>query len=145
MKCSNCGSEILITNDHIVKCGYCGKIYSVKEQNVGDEVSDINSLYREAMKNASSSSILDIELAIDYFDLLGDYKDSNRRKQKAIEDKAKIIEDKRKAEENRIQAEKAKENARIESEKRRELLEKSIAKNMYCCSRYYWYWYLGNK
>lgn len=129
MKCSNCGSEILITNDHIVKCGYCGKIYSVKEQNVGDEVSDINSLYREAMKNASSSSILDIELAIDYFDLLGDYKDSNRRKQKAIEDKAKIIEDKRKAEENRIQAEKAKENARIESEKRRELLEKSIAKN----------------
>lgn len=111
--CSSCGGTTVFISESIVKCEYCGKLYSVANGELNEV--EVEKLYSNAVSMSKSGNEDDLMSAIDTFEALGSYKDSSAL---ANTCRKNIEQSRMNAEEQRLEAERQAELDRINSEKR---------------------------
>lgn len=118
--CKQCLGTVSYINNTLVKCDYCGKLYSVEN----GELVEANKalIYESAVSRAKSKSEKTMQEAIELFDALDAYKDSEIkmieckefvRKQKILEEEQKI------AEMRRVEKEAQEEKEQVEQKKKK--------------------------
>lgn len=112
-KCNTCGGTTVFISGSIVKCEYCGRLYSTT--NGEFSLADPERLYSSAVSMSKSQNEETLKLAIETFEALGSYKDSFAL---ANSCRGMIAQSRVEAEERRLAAERQAEFERIESEKR---------------------------
>ncbi len=75
--CKNCEGAVVLINDHIGKCKYCGSFYSINQNS--QVASDIELVYREGCSLLTSSSEEERNDGIRLLEELRGYKDSDDR------------------------------------------------------------------
>ena len=80
MRCDNCGSIFSFNNNHIAKCNYCNRIYRITKDGNAEQISEEELFQHAVGLTSNQGNMLSLEFAIDYFGLLEDYKDSQKRK-----------------------------------------------------------------
>ena len=112
-KCTICGGEVEYINNQIVKCKYCGKLYSLS----GDTIVEANveNMYRDACDLALATAENSVQTAISLFEALGSYKDSAN---KVVECRRRIEHAKAAAEDRRLEEKRRAELEEIERKKR---------------------------
>ena len=121
-KCNSCGGITVFVSDSIVKCDYCGKLYSTVNGELG--LADSEKLYSNAVNMSMNKDEESLKKAIEIFEALGGYKDSPIL---ADSCRGMIAQSRVEAEERRLVAERQAELEQIES-KRKEIEEKQNAK-----------------
>lgn len=111
--CNSCGGTTVFISGSIVKCEYCGRLYSTSNGELN--VADPERLYSSAVSMSKSRNEDTLKSAIETFEALGSYKDSSTL---ANSCKGMIAQSRVEAEERRLAAERQAELERIESEKR---------------------------
>ena len=112
-KCNTCGGTTVFVSSGIVKCEYCGRLYSTSNGEMN--LADPERLYSSAVNMAKSRNEETLKSAIETFEALGNYKDSSAL---ANSCRGMIAQSRVEAEERRLAAERQAEVERIESEKR---------------------------
>lgn len=111
--CNSCGGTTVFISGSIVKCEYCGRIYSTSNGELS--IADPEKLYSSAVSMSKSHNEDTLKSAIETFEALGSYKDSSVL---ANSCRGMIAQSRVEAEERRLAAERQAEQERIESEKR---------------------------
>lgn len=111
--CNLCGGTTVFISSGIVKCEYCGRLYSTSNGELN--AADPERLYSNAVSMSKSSNEDTLKSAIETFEALGSYKDSSAL---ANSCRGMIAQSRVEAEERRLAAERQAELDRIESEKR---------------------------
>lgn len=111
--CNYCGGKAVFVFDNIVRCDYCGKLYST----VNGELSSVDpeKLYSIAVDMSKNQDEDVLKKAIEIFDVLGGYKDSATL---ANSGRRMIAQSRVQEEERRLAAERQAEQERIENEKK---------------------------
>lgn len=112
-KCNTCGGTTVFVSGSIVKCEYCGRLYSTTNGEFSP--ADPERLYSSAVSMSKSQNEETLKSAIETFEALGSYKDSSAL---ANSCRGMIAQSRIQAEECRLAAERQAELERIESEKR---------------------------
>ena len=112
-KCNMCGGTTVYISSGIVKCEYCGRLYSTLNGELA--AADPERLYSSAVSMSKSSNENTLKSAIETFEALGSYKDSSML---ANSCRGMIAQSRVEAEERRLAAERQEEIERIEREKR---------------------------
>lgn len=112
-KCNTCGGTTVSISGGIVKCEYCGRLYSTTNGEMN--LADPEWLYSSAVSMSKSQNEETLKSAIETFEALGSYKDSSSL---ADACRGMIAQSRVEAEERRLAAERQAELERIESEKR---------------------------
>ncbi len=112
-KCNTCGGTTVFISGSIVKCEYCGRLYSTTNGELS--LADPERLYSSAVSMSKSQNEETLKSAIETFEALGSYKDSSTL---ANSCRGMIAQSRIQAEERRLAAERQAELERIESEKR---------------------------
>lgn len=73
-KCVECGGNISYVTKDILKCEYCGKLYSEIDGNL--KSANQASIYETAVMKSQSTNPETLEEAIELFSILGSYKNS---------------------------------------------------------------------
>lgn len=113
IKCNICGGTTVFISGSIVKCEYCGRLYSATNGEMN--LADPERLYSSAVSMSKSQNEETLKSAIETFEALGSYKDSSSL---ADACRGMIAQSRVEAEERRLAAERQAELERIESEKR---------------------------
>ena len=103
-KCVECGGNISYVTKDILKCEYCGKLYSEIDGNLTS--ANQASIYETAVMKSQSTNPETLEEAIELFSILGSYKNSggleyqcrNQIHQNKIAQEEKKLEERRQAE-----------------------------------------------
>lgn len=103
-KCVECGGNISYVTKDILKCEYCGKLYSEIDGNLTS--ANQASIYETAVIKSQSTNPETLEEAIELFSILGSYKNSgsleyqcrNQIHQNKIAQEEKRLEERRQAE-----------------------------------------------
>lgn len=103
-KCVECGGNISYVTKDILKCEYCGKLYSEIDGNLTS--ANQASIYETAVMKSQSTNPETLEEAIELFSILGSYKNSgsleyqcrNQIHQNKIAQEEKRLEERRQAE-----------------------------------------------
>ncbi len=111
--CNSCGGTTAFISGSIVKCEYCGKLYSTTNGELS--LADPERLYSSAVTMSKSKNKDTLKSAIETFEALGSYKDSSVL---ANSCRGMIAQSRVEAEERRLAAERQEELERIEREKR---------------------------
>lgn len=113
IKCNSCGGTTVFISGSIVKCEYCGRLYSTSNGELS--LADPERLYSSAVNMSKSQNEETLKVAIETFEALGSYKDSS-----AMADSCRgmIAQSRVQAEERRLAAERQAELEKIESEKK---------------------------
>ena len=111
--CNSCGGTTVFVAGNIVKCEYCGRLYSTSDGELSDAVPE--QLYSSAVSMSKSQNEETLKSAIEIFEALGSYKDSATL---ANSCRGMIAKSRMEAEERRLAAERQAELERIQSEKR---------------------------
>ena len=112
-KCNTCGGTTVFISGGIVKCEYCGRLYSTTNGEMN--LADSERLYCSAVSMSKSQNEETLKSAIEIFEALGSYKDSSSL---ANACRGMIAQSRVQVEERRLAAERQAELERIESEKR---------------------------
>jgi len=110
--CNSCGGTTVFISGSIVKCEYCGRLFSTSNGELS--AADPEGLYSSAVTMSKSNNEDTLKSAIETFEALGTYKDSSRL---ANSCRGMIAQFRVEAEERRLAAERQAELERIESEK----------------------------
>ncbi len=91
-QCGTCGGEVRYISDHAAKCDYCGKLFSINDDSLTE--ANMDALYNEALVLSRKSNENEVQSAINLFEALGSYKDSQNLaiKCKTAIEKARIEE-----------------------------------------------------
>ncbi len=111
--CNLCGGTTIFISGSIVKCEYCGRLYSISNGELN--AADPEKLYSSAVTMSKSSNESTLKSAIETFEALGTYKDSSAL---ANSCRGMIVQFRVEAEERRLAAERQAELDRIAGEKR---------------------------
>ncbi len=111
--CYSCGGTTAFISGSIVKCEYCGRLYSTSNGELS--LADPERLYSSAVTMSKSKNEDTLKSAIETFEALGSYKDSSVL---ANSCRGMIAQSRVEAEERRLAAERQEELERIEREKR---------------------------
>lgn len=103
-KCVECGGNVNYVTKDILKCEYCGKLYSEVNGNLTN--ANLASIYETAVMKSQSTNQETLEEAIELFSVLGSYKNSsnleyqcrNQIRQNKIAQEEKKLEERRQAE-----------------------------------------------
>lgn len=112
-KCNTCGGTTVFISGSIVKCEYCGRLYSATNGELS--IADPERLYSSAVSMSKSQNEETLKSAIETFEALGSYKDSSAL---ANSCRGMIAQSRVQAEEQRLAAERQAEIEKIENEKR---------------------------
>lgn len=113
IRCNTCGGTTVFVSSGIVKCEYCGKLYSTSNGKLN--LADPERLYNSAVSMAKSQNEETLKSAIETFEALGSYKDSSAL---ANSCRGMIAQSRVEAEERHLAVERQEELERIEREKR---------------------------
>lgn len=115
-KCVECGGNISYVTKDILKCEYCGKLYSEIDGNL--KSANQASIYETAVMKSQSTNPETLEEAIELFSILGSYKNSGSLEYQCRNQihQNKIAQEEKKLEERR-QAELAEKAYKVQKEK----------------------------
>ena len=115
-KCVECGGNISYVTKDILKCEYCGKLYSEIDGNLTS--ANQASIYETAIMKSQSTNLETLEEAIELFSILGNYKNSGSLEYQCRNQihQNKIAQEEKKLEERR-QAELAEKAYKVQKEK----------------------------
>ena len=115
-KCVECGGNVNYVTKDILKCEYCGKLYSEIDGNLTS--ANQASIYETAIMKSQSTNQDTLEEAIELFSILGSYKNSGSLEYQCRNQihQNKIAQEEKKLEERR-QAELAEKAYKVQKEK----------------------------
>ena len=115
-KCVECGGNISYVTKDILKCEYCGKLYSEIDGNLTS--ANQATIYETAVMKSQSTNPETLEEAIELFSILGSYKNSGSLEYQCRNQihQNKIAQEEKKLEERR-QAELAEKAYKVQKEK----------------------------
>lgn len=108
-QCNTCGGTIKYINNQAGRCEYCGRLFSIQENELVD--ANPEELYREATALANQSDENNALLGVSMLEALGGYKDSaekaiassERIARTRAEEQDRKLEEQRRAEQRKIQ------------------------------------------
>lgn len=114
-ECTSCGGTVRYIKGGLMKCEYCGRLYS--ETNNGVQDADFSKVYAEAIQLASNGDVVSLLGAIENLETISAYRDSealikdyqNRIETEQIKEEQRRLEEQRQLELKKIEQRKQEE------------------------------------